>query len=121
VNAEARFRPAAVRALNDPQLRANFRRAMDGLVAKRAAVFADPEEWRDLRALGATIRRRALARLPELLERLEQRCSANGIRVHWAETTHEANQIVLEILRSHAASKVVKGKSMVSEEMRLND
>jgi len=115
------FRREASKALADPQLRANFRRAMDGLMAKRAAMFADPAEWRQMRALGASIRARALARLPELLERLEERCAANGIRVHWAETAADANAIVLGILRRHGATRVVKGKSMVSEEMGLND
>jgi len=124
VSAERRppdFRRASTAALADPQLRANFRRAMDGLMAKRAAQFADPVEWRDLRALGAAIRARTLARLPEHLVRLEERCRSNGISVRWAETTEEANAIVLEILRGHGATRVVKGKSMVSEEMHLND
>jgi L-lactate dehydrogenase complex protein LldF len=115
------FRPAAAKALKNPQLRANFRRAMDGLMAKRAAMFSDPAEWRDLRALGAAIRARTLAKLPELLETLERNCAANGIRVRWAETTEEANAIVLEILKARGATRVVKGKSMVSEEMHLND
>ncbi|HYV42534.1 MAG TPA: lactate utilization protein B, partial [Thermoanaerobaculia bacterium] len=115
------FRSAASEALKNPQLRANFRRAMDGLMAKRAAVFSDPVEWRDLRALGAAIRARTLAKLPELLETLEKNCAANGIRVRWAETTEEANAIVLEILKERGAARVVKGKSMVSEEMHLND
>ncbi|MDQ2869176.1 MAG: (Fe-S)-binding protein, partial [Acidobacteriota bacterium] len=112
-----RFRDAAASALKDPGLRANFRRAMDGLISKRAAQFADPAEWRDLRRLGSAIRARSLARLPELLERLESRCLGNGIQVRWAETTEGANRIVLEILQSHGATRVVKGKSMVSEEM----
>ncbi len=119
--ARPHFRREASKALNDPQLRANFRRAMDGLMSKRAAMFTDPEEWRELRALGASVRARTLARLPELLERLEARCAANGIEVHWAETADEANTVVLEILRRHGATRVVKGKSMVSEEMHLND
>jgi L-lactate dehydrogenase complex protein LldF len=115
------FRARSTAALADPQIRANFRRAMDGLMAKRAALFADPAEWRALRAVGTAIRARTLANLPELLERLEQRCRANGIAVHWAETTAEANAVVLSILRAHGATRVVKGKSMVSEEMHLND
>ncbi|MEP6800492.1 MAG: LutB/LldF family L-lactate oxidation iron-sulfur protein [Acidobacteriota bacterium] len=115
------FRSAAAAALKDPGLRANFRRAMDGLMSKRAAQFADPVEWRDLRNLGASIRARALANLPTLLNRLESRCAENGIQVRWAESTEEANRIVLEILRSHGATRVVKGKSMVSEEMHLNE
>ena len=124
MSAEARppdFRRAAAAALGDAPLRRNFRRAMDGLMAKRAVQFADPEEWRALRALGAAIRSRSLDRLPDLLVRLEERCRENGIAVHWADTTEEANAIVLELLRRHGATRIVKGKSMVSEEMRLNE
>ncbi|MBI3445319.1 MAG: iron-sulfur cluster-binding protein [Magnetospirillum sp.] len=107
-------------ALNDPKLRANFRRAMDGLMTKRAAQFSDQEEWEALRARGAGVRARALAQLPQLLERLEANCTANGIQVHWAETTAEANAIVLGILEAAGARRVIKGKSMVTEEMHLN-
>ena len=116
----ATFTGRAPAALADSRLRANFRRAMDGLMAKRAAQFADPEEWRDLRARGTEARARALAKLPELLERLERRCAENGITVHWAETTGEANAIVLGLLQAAGARRVIKGKSMVSEEMHLN-
>ena len=115
------FRPAAAAALKDAELRANFRRAMDGLMEKRGAALSDPAEWRPLRALGASIRARTLAKLPELLIRLEESCAKNGIQVHWAETAEEANGIVYGILKRRGATRVVKGKSMVSEEMRLND
>ena len=117
----ADFKTSSTKALRDPELRANFRRAMDGLIGKRAAQFPDPREWASLRARGAEARARALSKLPELLERLEERCRANGIQVHWAETTSEANEEVLAILKHHGATRVVKGKSMVSEEMHLND
>jgi L-lactate dehydrogenase complex protein LldF len=115
------FHASSSKALLDPKLRANFRRAMDGLMAKRAAQFPDPAEWEALRSLAASIRARTLSKLPELLEALEARCTANGIRVHWAETTDDANAIVLGILRARGATRLVKGKSMVSEEMHLND
>ncbi len=114
------FTARAPKALNDPTLRANFRRAMDGLMSKRAAQFADTPAWEALRARGAAAKARVLARLPELLVELEENCRANGIEVHWAESIPEANAIVLEILRAAGARTVIKGKSMVSEEMELN-
>jgi L-lactate dehydrogenase complex protein LldF len=117
---EVDFLAASARALADPQLRRNFRRAMDGLMAKRAALFADPGEWTRLRALGAAIRAKNLLRLPELLEELEASLVRNGIAVHWARTPEQANRIVLDLLQARGARRVVKGKSMVSEEMELN-
>ncbi len=106
--------------LADPQIRSNIRFAMDGLMAKRKAAFPDEDELDHLRTLGAKIKADALSRLPELLEQLETNCQKNGIQVHWAETTAEANGIVLDIMRRHNASRMIKGKSMVSEEMELN-
>ena len=114
------FAAASRAALADPQLRGNFRRAMDGLMTKRAAQFADAGEWHGVRALAASVRLRALSKLPELLEKLEENCTRNGITVHWAATTEEANAIALDILHKANAKLVVKGKSMVTEEMHLN-
>lgn len=113
------FHPRARRAINDPRLRQNFRRAMDGLMEKRHAAFED-RDLEALRTLGASIRQRALARLPELLEQLEQRLTANGVQVHWATDSDEACRIVTEICKRRNARSVIKGKSMVSEEMDLN-
>lgn len=118
---EENFRTRAHDALGDPQLRGNFRRAMDSLMTKRAAAFSDPEEREDLRSLGNAIRARALSKLPELLEQLDRNLTRNGVQVHWAETIEEANAIVLGIVNAHSARQVIKGKSMVSEEMEMND
>jgi L-lactate dehydrogenase complex protein LldF len=107
-------------ALKDDQLRKNLRKAMDILVDKRRTVFPDTTYLEQLRSAGNAIKRRALKQLPHLLEQLEANCTKNGIQVHWAEDTAQANGIVLEILRRHDARDIVKGKSMVSEEMHLN-
>ena len=107
-------------AASDPALRGNFRGAMDFLQAKRRAQFPDAGELADLRDLGAAIRRHALANLPQLLEQLEAKLTANGVRVHWAQTPAEANAIVLDIARRAGAKRMIKGKSMVSEEIGLN-
>ena len=107
-------------ALGRERARVNIRRAMDGLVAKRLKAFPDAEELEQLRDQGRAIRGHAVARLPELLEELERNCIRNGMEVHWAETSDEANGIVLDILRRSGARALLKGKSMVSEEMGLN-
>ncbi|MDX1757911.1 MAG: LutB/LldF family L-lactate oxidation iron-sulfur protein [Marinobacter sp.] len=114
------FHPRARAALHNPQIRHNFRKAMDGLMAKRKAAFHD-WDLEALRTLGANIRRRALAQLPDLLVQLEQQLIANGIQVHWANDADEACHIVSNICLARHARKVIKGKSMVSEEMELND
>ncbi|PMR69183.1 LutB/LldF family L-lactate oxidation iron-sulfur protein [Halomonas heilongjiangensis] len=113
------FHRQAHDALGNPQIRANFRKAMDGLMTKRRDSFGD-WDLEILRELGANIRMRALARLPSLLERLEANCQANGIQVHWAEDGDQACRIIRELCEARGAKAVIKGKSMVSEEMHLN-
>jgi L-lactate dehydrogenase complex protein LldF len=107
-------------ALGRDRVRANIRRAMDGLVVKRRKAFPDEGELRRLRNQGAAIRASALAGLPDLLEELERNCTANGVQVHWAADAAEGNRVVGDILRRQGASLLIKGKSMLSEEMGLN-
>ena len=114
------FRERSRTALNDPGQRKNFRGAMDFLQAKRSSQFPDHEELQSLRELGAQIRRYSLAHLPRLLEKLEANLTANGIQVHWAQNGDEANAIALAIAKRVQARRVIKGKSMVSEEVEFN-
>ncbi|WP_018411879.1 LutB/LldF family L-lactate oxidation iron-sulfur protein [Methyloversatilis thermotolerans] len=114
------FRSRVGEALGDARLRENFRGAMRFLRDKRAAQFPDAEELEALRDIGAEVRRHALSRLPELLETFESRLQQLGVHVHWADTPDEACRIVLDIARDAGASRVIKGKSMVSEEVELN-
>ncbi len=116
----AGFRGRAKAVVDNPFLRQSFRGAMDFLMAKRAAQFPDAEELDSLRRLGEAIRQYSLANLPRLLEQLEDKLTGNGIQVHWADTPEEANRIAEAICHRHNARLMVKGKSMVSEEIELN-
>ncbi len=114
------FKERSRSVLNDPGQRKNFRGAMDFLQAKRSAQFPDHDERESLRDLGAHIRRYSLAHLPQLLEQLEANLTANGVQVHWAQNGEEANAIALGIARRADAKRIIKGKSMVSEEIEFN-
>jgi L-lactate dehydrogenase complex protein LldF len=46
---------------------------------------------------------------------------AAGGRVHWCATADEARDAVLTICRTANARTVTKGKSMISEELGIND
>ncbi len=114
------FKQRTSEAVSDEHLRKSFRGAMDFLMAKRAAQFPDAAALERQRSLAEHIRKYSLARLPDLLEQLERNLNANGIRVHWAENAGEASRIIVDIAKSHATKLMVKGKSMVSEEVELN-
>jgi L-lactate dehydrogenase complex protein LldF len=107
-------------AVDDAHLRSSFRSAMDFLQTKRAAHFGDTAAFEELRAVGESIRQYSLSHLPELLQRLEAKLIDQGVQVHWASTPNEANAIFAAIAQAHGARDMIKGKSMVSEEIDLN-
>jgi len=76
------FPEAAREALSDTQLRRNLGKAVTAIRVKRAAAVAELDDWEALRDAGAAIKERALATLPEQLERLEERVTAAGGTVH---------------------------------------
>ena len=114
------FGEAAQGALHDT----HTRRFLDGMHAntrerlKSMATFPDPAAAREL---GASIRAEAVARLPQLLEEFEKNATARGARIIWARDAAEANQFIVGLARQNGIAYVTKGKSMVSEEIGLND
>lgn len=115
-----RFKASTRAAVDDAHLRESFRSAMDFLQARRASHFGDGDSFERLRRVGESIRQYNLSKLPELLEQLDTSLTALGVGVHWAATPEEANAIFLALARRHGAKGMVKGKSMVSEEIELN-
>ena len=114
--------PAAAReTLANSQLRRNVGKATTTIRAKRARAVAELPDWEALRDAGAAIKARAMATLPEQLERLEASVVARGGVVHWARDGAEANAIVASVARSHGADEVVKVKSIATDEIKLNE
>ncbi len=77
-------------------------------------------EWEALRELASAIKEHTLSRLDEYLTQFEAQAEAHGVQVHWARDAAEHNAIVLGILRSAGATRLVKSKSMLTEECGLN-
>nr|WP_316652638.1 LutB/LldF family L-lactate oxidation iron-sulfur protein [uncultured Gellertiella sp.] len=115
------FRENAVRALNDPQLQKALTNVEKGFVAKRAAARAALPEFEALREQARDIKTHTLAHLDLYLEAYEAKVTASGGRVHWAESAEQAREIILGICRSAGAKTVTKGKSMITEEIDLNE
>jgi L-lactate dehydrogenase complex protein LldF len=77
-------------------------------------------EWEDLRDSARALKRHTLSRLDHYLETFEANAISAGARVHWASEAAELGTIVNRILDAHAAQKIVKSKSMLTEECGLN-
>lgn len=116
-----KFPTAAKEALGNAQLRHNLAHATGTIRAKRAAVVGEVEQWEELRLAGAGVKEAALRTLDVQLEKLEASLTANGATVHWARDAAEANRIVADIVKAHEADEVVKVKSMLTQEIGLNE
>ncbi len=90
-----------------------------GTQKRHDVLFGDYEDPDKLRRIAGAIKQHTVDYLDKYLLEAEEKLIANGVKVHWASDGEEANRIVLEIMRSKNATKVVKSKSMVSEETEL--
>src|SRR4051794_41939885 len=106
------FPAAAKVSLADAQLRRNIGKATTLIRAKRERAVGELPDWEALRAAGEAIKARAMATLPEQLERLEASVTRAGGVVHWARDGAEANAIVAGIARSEGTRGGVKGKAL---------
>ncbi|GAA5149430.1 lactate utilization protein B [Prosthecobacter algae] len=87
---------------------------------KRDRMAARVPEWEQLREAASQIKEHTLSKLADYLEQFADNAAANGIHVHWAADGDEHNRIVHGILQRHGARKLVKSKSMLTEECHLN-
>ncbi|MEU7908650.1 lactate utilization protein B [Actinoplanes sp. NPDC049118] len=118
---EEPFPAAARKALGNDQLRRNLGHATDTIRAKSGAVVAELPDWQELRAAGSALKADTMARLPELLLQLEENVTRAGGVVHWAADANEANRIVTELVRATGHDRVIKVKSMATQEIGLNE
>ena len=88
--------------------------------AKRDAMAAGLDEWEQLREKASAIKRHTLTHLDEYLEQFASNAEKNGVHVHWALDADGFNETVFGILSSHGVKKMVKSKSMLTEECGMN-
>jgi L-lactate dehydrogenase complex protein LldF len=116
----AAFPDNVSRALADGKLQYAMTETGPRFIQKRAKAREALPEFDQLRDQARDIKDHVLANLDVYLERYEARVRASGGQVHWAETPDEARAAILGICRKVNARLVTKGKSMISEEIDLN-
>ena len=118
--ASMHFKERAHANMANVELQRNLRKIEGKFVAKRRASLVELDDFEATRDAGKAIRQRALDNLDVWLEIFERNATARGATVLWAETPAEINAHVLEIARRHGVRKIIKSKSMVSEESELD-
>ncbi len=114
------FSERAVHALDDKNLRVALDRATTQLKARRAEAFSSLDDAESIRDRARNAKLDLLGDLGNNLLKFEKRLKENGVHVHWAAAGEDANAKVIEIARRNQVKKVVKSKSMVTEEIHLN-
>src|SRR5262249_21609526 len=96
-------------------------RILTSFVVKRDEAFDSLPDGEDLRDRARAIKAESISNLDALLLQLEQSVKASGGDGHWAADGDQACAIVLDLARAHGVTRVVKSKSMVTEEIELNE
>ncbi len=107
-------------ALNDDFLRKAVRFTTERLRNGKKSASEEHGNWDEWRERGRQIRLHTIAHLDYYLNEFVNNARANGVHIHFAESSVQAAAIALDIAAHNDAASVVKSKSMVSEEVHLN-
>src|SRR3954468_15018490 len=118
--ASIHFKERAHEKLNDAQLQFNLQKIKGKFVAKRRASLTELDDFEATRETARAMRQRALDDLDTWLTLFEENAAARGATVLYARTPADINALVLDIARRHGVRKIIKSKSMVSEESALD-
>ncbi|MEH2921633.1 LutB/LldF family L-lactate oxidation iron-sulfur protein [Samsonia erythrinae] len=106
--------------IDDPVMRHAVANAQDRIGANRQKMVDELEQWDDWRSRAAQIRAHVLDNLDAYLYQLSEKVHANGGTVFFADTREDATQYILQVAQAKQARKIVKSKSMVTEEIGMN-
>lgn len=104
---------------NDFKVKA-IQKAQDVFFAKRKALVEQVPEWEEFREEAAQIRDHVLKNLDYYINQFAENAEKAGAHVYFAKDADEANGYVMDIVRAKNAKMVVKGKTMMSEEIDMN-
>ena len=114
------FGQNAIAALKDLQLKGALNNLANTFGERRKIAIQSVNNWEGLREKARQIKDETLLHLDKYLEQFAENAEKAGAKIHWAIDAKAANEIVLNLIKERNATKVVKAKSMVAEEIHLN-
>ena len=115
------FRANAIRAIADSSLRSAVKKATGTFSSKRTIAISEIADFESLRKKASAVRKDVLDNIGMYLDTFSSNATKAGATVHHAVDAEAARRTILGILSNHNAKTVVKCKSMVSEEMQLDE
>lgn len=120
VNPEQPLKERLDETMNNAFTREATALAQDNFNTNRDAYTEKKKDWQAIKDYAAAIRAHTLDHLDEYLATFIDHATANGSQVHLAKTDQEARELVLGIVEAVGGKRVVKSKSMMSEEVGIN-
>ncbi|MCU0771816.1 MAG: LutB/LldF family L-lactate oxidation iron-sulfur protein [Verrucomicrobia bacterium] len=114
------FKRSATQYCHDADHRQRIRTALTGYEVKRDENKSRFQSWEDARQTAAEIKHEVINHLDRYLELFERNLKARGVQVHWASDAREACECIVRIARDNSVRRIIKSKSMTSEEIHLN-
>ncbi len=115
------FRKLSEIGLKDEHLQEALEQVGARFKALRNTAFSALDNAETLRDQAHKIKAKTIERIDEYLEHLEEKIIQLGGKVHWARDASEARRLIEDLAMDRGVKKVVKGKSMVTEEIALNE
>ncbi|MFC1884470.1 LutB/LldF family L-lactate oxidation iron-sulfur protein [Thermodesulfobacteriota bacterium] len=115
------FNELSRESLRDEHLQKALKRIYERLGIARNRAFSSLENPEALRDQAYRIKKKTLDRLDQYLEKLEEQVTRLGGKVHWASDAARAREIIEALAEERHVKTIVKGKSMFSEEIGLNE
>lgn len=117
------FKEHVNQEIKDTFMRDAIATAQDSLRDRKISATSEDDnfgDWEAWRKAGEEIRRHTLDNLDYYLHQLSENVASRGGHVFFAETGEEANDYIKQVMEEKQATRVVKTKSMVTEEIGLN-
>lgn len=108
-------------ALKNETLKNNLWKAVNHTLSSRKKVLKNYPNWEFLREKAQNIREFSIENLDYLWEEAKNKIIKRDGNLYFAEDEKEAKKIIKEILKSYKSEKIIKSKSMVSEEIALRE
>ncbi|MGD7018466.1 LUD domain-containing protein, partial [Bacillus altitudinis] len=115
------FKERVAGGINDTFMRGAVSSAQGRFRTGRLNAAEELGNWEDWRQLGEEIRSHTIENLDYYLEQLSENVAKRGGHVFFAETAEEANDYITNVVKQKKGKKVVKSKSMVTEEINMNE
>src|SRR6201993_4047952 len=120
-SAASNFNTDASRMVADLRHRQMVQQSLSGYQKARSSNANRFQDWESARSRAAAIKDEAIRHLDRYLEQFEEKLVARGAKVFWANDPTEARAYILDLARAKQAKAIVKSKTMVSEEIHLNE